>query len=247
MTTQGYFSILRWRMDPTRDEGKNVAVILVDPDGRIGGVRAAPISSISRQLHEQGLLDAVVANLEAQFEGSAKLTLQKLEAMRNDLQRSLSITEPRPVAVPDIDITLDALYRAYAAPKAGGSTNATKGHVLDRVVTKLRSAGWSLKRGEYVGDFIFDVVASKPNKLVGEVLSFASGAKNLVPVEQDAGHFLYGLSQVQLPGLAVIEPPREEAAEDSYRRVARWFKREGVEILAVDDLTPDKPEQLALA
>jgi hypothetical protein len=158
MTDQGFYSILRWRTDATRDEARNVAVLLVDRDGRLGGMRAAPISSISPRLHEQGLLDAILVNLEATFQGSSRPTLETLEQLRAHLQRSLVLTEPRLVAVPDVDVTLDALYRAYAAPKGGGSTAATHGRVLDRVMTQLRRRGWSVKRGEYVGDFIFDLV-----------------------------------------------------------------------------------------
>jgi hypothetical protein len=246
MTDQGFYSILRWRTDATRDEARNVAVLLVDRDGRLGGMRAAPISSISPRLHEQGLLDAILVNLEATFQGSSRPTLETLEQLRAHLQRSLVLTEPRLVAVPDVDVTLDALYRAYAAPKGGGSTAATHGRVLDRVMTQLRRRGWSVKRGEYVGDFIFDLVVSKPKSLVGEVFSFASGAKNLVPVEQSAGHFLYGLKEVDLPGLAVIEPPADPASNPSFERVTRWLNREGVEIMKSEELAAERPQQLAL-
>jgi hypothetical protein len=247
MASEGFYSILRWRTDATRDEARNVAVILVDRDGRVGGMRSAPISSISPRLHEQGLLDAILLNLESRFQGSAKPTLDTLERLRGDLQRSLVLTDPRPVAVPDVDVTLESLYRAYAAPKGGGSTAATHGRVLDRVMTQLRRRGWSVKRGEYVGDFIFDLVVSKPRSLVGEVFSFASGAKNLIPVEQSAGHFLYGLREVQLPGLAVIQPPKDSASDPSFQRVTRWLGREGVEIVKSEDLMIDRPQQLALS
>ena len=57
---QGYFSVVRWRHDSTRDEARNVAVVLVDEEGLGGGVRAAPLSQVSRRLHDQGILDALL-------------------------------------------------------------------------------------------------------------------------------------------------------------------------------------------
>jgi hypothetical protein len=78
------------------------------------------------------------------------------------------------------------------------------------------------------------------------VFSFASGAKNLVPVEQSAGHFLYGLKEVDLPGLAVIEPPADPASNPSFERVTRWLNREGVEIMKSEELAAERPQQLAL-
>jgi hypothetical protein len=55
----------------------------------------------------------------------------------------------------------------------------------------MRRNGWKLRRGAYLDDFIFDLIVDKPEPRVCDVLSFASGAQNLVPVERDAGHFLY--------------------------------------------------------
>jgi hypothetical protein len=143
VATQAFFSVLRWRSDPTRDEARNVAVVVVDQNGTLGGVRAAPVSSVTKRLHDQGLVDAMLLALEKRFEGTEKPRLTDLEEMRRELQRSLYLTEPRPVAVSDIDLTLEALYRAYAAPRAVGSKIATKGRVLDRTVASLRKRGWS--------------------------------------------------------------------------------------------------------
>jgi hypothetical protein len=248
LASRGFFSVLRWRADPTRDEARNVAVVLVNEDGTAGGVRAAPISSVSGRLHEQGLLDGMVEGLQQRFDGSHKPRLSDLVAMRSQLQRSLYLSEPQPVAVSDVDLVLDALYHAYAAPRTGGSAAATKGRVLDHTLAMLRRRGWVVRRGEYVGDFIFDLVADKPERLVGEVLSFASGAANLVPVERDAGHFLYGLKRLAIDGLAVLKEPPDDASQsviESFRRVHRWLGDEGVRIVRTDDL--DEPVQARLS
>ena len=244
---QAFFSVLRWRSDPTRDEARNVAVVLVNEDGTMGGVRAAPISSLSHRLHEQGLLDATLDALERRFQGDTRPRLADLDSMRSQLQRSLYLTEPQPVAVSDVDVALNALYRAYASPRAAASSVPTKGHVLDRTLVLLRRQGWVVRRGEYVGDFIFDLVADAPERLVGEVLSFATGAANLVPVEQDAGHFLYGLRRLELPGLAVVKEPPADAdrnTQESFHRVQGWLHDEGVRLLKPEDL--ERPRQQPL-
>ena len=147
----------------------------------------------------------------------------------------------------DVDVVLDALYHAYAAPRYGGSAASTKGRVLDQTVAVLRRQGWTVRRGEYVGDFIFDLVADRPKRILGEVLSFASGAANLVPVEQDAGHFLYGLKRLAMPGLAVVKEPAPEAPRstlESFQRVRRWLDDEGVPVMTPEDLAG--PVQLKL-
>lgn len=234
VNSKAFFSILRWRSDPARDEARNVAVLIVDEKGSLGGVRAAPLSTVSKVLHEQGLLDATLVALEDRFKQEVKPNLSDLYEMRQQLQRSLYLTEPRPVAISDVEVTLSALYRAYAAPRQARSTAATKGHLLDQTVASLRKRGWAVRRGEYVGDFIFDLVADAPEKLVIEVLSFASGASNLVPVEQDAGHFLYGIRRLSVQGLAVVQEPPSDATQkavESFRRVRGWLLDENVRVV----------------
>jgi hypothetical protein len=250
LAPRAFFSVLRWRTDPTRDEARNVAVVLVNEDGTLGGVRSAPLSQVSSRLHDQGLLDATLVALERRFDGESKPTLSDLDAMRLQLQRSLYLTEPQPVAVSDVDATLDALYRAYAAPRNAGSKVATKGHLLDQTVVALRRRGWMLKRGEYVGSFIFDLVAASPEPLLIECLSFASGAASLVSVEQDAGHFLYGLRRLSLKGLAIVqEPPADarQSAVDSFNRVRSWLADDDVNVMNPSDIAwrPEQPKLLS--
>jgi hypothetical protein len=229
---QGFFSVLRWRLDSTRDEAKNIAVILVDREGEFGGIRAAPLSAVSRRLHDQGILDSVIVGLENQFAKRQKPTLDALNDWHGSMQRSLYLTEPKPTAVHDVDLTLSALYRAFVAPPARGSRVMTKGRVLDKVVATLRRHGLNVRRGTYLKDFLFDaIVDTKQGHRALEVLSFATTAQSWTPVEHDAGHFLFALQEADLNGIAVIHPPSDESHQNavhSYRRVTRWFDKADV-------------------
>lgn len=250
MNQKGYFSILRWRPDATRDEAKNVAVILVDKEGQFGGVKSAPLSTVSPRLREQGILDSLLVGLGQRFSGEAKPDLTVLTQMHSSLERSLCITEPQAVAVPDVDTVLNALYRAYVAPRGGGGSRVvTKGKVLDQVVSSLRTRGYSVRRGDYMGDFMFDVIVEAPQTLapqtlapqtvVVEVLSFATSAINWVPVEHDAGHFLYALERVDKRGLGVIEAPSEASHQNAWKaheRVLRWFEDAKVDAVKPSEL-----------
>jgi hypothetical protein len=240
---RGYYALLRWRFDPTRDEARNVAVVLVDERGAFGGLRHAAISSISPRLHDQGIVDDVLLGLEERLRDG--LQLSDLKSLHESLQRSLVITAPEPVAVGDPEETLDALYRALIAPRPSGSRALTKGVLLDRVVTSLRKQGLPARRGSYIDDFIFDIVVPNGARTsVFEVLSFAAPRKDWTPVERDAAHFLYALGRVtDVEGTAVIQPPPDRrAGTASYERVRRWFGDEAVTTVAPDDLA----SQLAL-
>jgi hypothetical protein len=235
---QGYFSLLRWRPSVTRDEARNVAVILVSEDASFGGIDSLPISSVSARLAEQGIVDSLVYELRGRFDRGDNLSLDELETLRTNLGRSLLVTEPEPVAVPNPSDTLLSLSRAYLSRRRRGPRELTKGVVLDRVVESLRKRGVSTKRGAYVDDFLFDVVVeSKRATTVIEVLSFATARKDWAPIERDAGHFLYAVGRVGLPGRAVIEPPSDgDGAQASFERVLRWLKRENVPSLRPDEL-----------
>jgi hypothetical protein len=231
---QGHYSLLRWRASPTRDEARNVAVLLVGADGGQGAVRAAPLSSISPRLHDQGILDDVLLGLEERLSRGG-VNVDALEELSQTFERALVVTEPEPVAIRgEIGDTLMALYRAYVAPRVGGSRKRTKGVVLDGVVESLRKRGFEARRGQYVGDFIFDVVLEGERTTTAlEVLSFAVERKSWTPIEQDAAHFLYGLrllrEQRDMEGRAVVEPPTDgNGATESYERILRWLEREDV-------------------
>jgi hypothetical protein len=234
-----YFSLLRWRADATKDEARNVAVLLLDEQGDLGVIRHAPISSISQRLRDQGILDEILLGLEERLASEPTLKLEDVRELSSSLQRALVITEPKPVHVTNLDESLDALYRAYVAPApTGGSRAPTKGVVLDRVVDMLRKRGVRARRGGYVDDFIFDVVLENGEKpAVLEVLSFAAPRKDWTPVERDAGHFLYAVRTLELPGRGVVQPPSEQVGKvESYERILRWFDREDVPVVEPTEL-----------
>jgi len=239
---QGFFSVLRWRPDSTRDEARNVAVILVDEEGLVGGVRHAPVSQISPRLHDQGIVDAALAGLTRQFAGDHKPNVGALRELYGSMRHSLCLTEPRPTAVSDPDLVLSALYRAYVAPRGGGgSRSISKGALLDTVVNKARNGGFDIGRGRELGGFVFDAVVDVTHgtsKAI-EVLSFATTAQKWMPAEHDAGHFLYALSRVELPGLAVVVPPTEASHQNAVRaheRVTGWFADAGVPTTSPDEV-----------
>lgn len=241
---QGWYSLLRWRSDVARDEARNVALLLVDARGGFDAFKAAPLSTISPRLHEQGVLDAALVALEQQF-GESKFTLERLQAAHERLQNSLQLTEPQPVAVRDVEETANALYRAFIATRGGGGNTQSKSAVLDRVVAAYRKRGFDVKRGAYVGDFIFDAVLREGRtSSVVEVLSFAAPRKDWTPVERDAGHFLFALKELGTDGKAVIVPPARSSApnsgQESYSRITRWLTKAKVPVLAPEDVT--KPQ-----
>lgn len=84
-TAQGYFSILRWRPDATRDEARNIAVLLVEARGHFSRLESAPLSRISPRLHEQGILDSALLGLQVQFSGTKPVTLERLTALHERL------------------------------------------------------------------------------------------------------------------------------------------------------------------
>jgi hypothetical protein len=236
---RGYFSVVRWCSDATRDEARNIAVVLVDAEGQFGDVKAAPPSSLSQDARQQGFLDAVVQGLAVQFQKDEKPDLKRLREMSSGLARSLYLTDPKPTAVPDPDLTLQALYKSYVAPLPTPRA-ITKGIVTDRVVYALRRRGFHVRRGEYFGEFFFDALIETQGTVVAmDILSFASSKKDWLPSERDAGHFLYGLEKLGLPGRAVIQPPAggsEAAAEVTFTRVREWFDEAQVPVLNPDDV-----------
>lgn len=238
---QGYFSILRWRSDPVRDEARNVAIILVGENGEFGGVEAAPISRVSSRLNEQGLLDSMIDGLSRQFQDEVKPDLAALSSMHSSLTNSLIITEPQPVAVKDEQETLQSLYKALVAPKGGGGAKFTKGAVLDNVIRNLRRHGLETKRGNYIDDFIFDVTieASSQKRSVMLVLSFAGKRQDWSPMEKEAGHFLYALENVDVAGTSVFQPPIQSSTDKAYTsfyRVTKWCESSGIKVVEPEAL-----------
>ena len=237
---QGYYSVVRWRPDVTRDEARNIAVVLVDPEGQFSGVRTAPPSALSRDLHLQGFLDGILQGLKAQFQESSGEDLARLRGISEHLSLSLDVSPPKPTAVPDPQKTLDALYKAFVARPTGSGGSLTKGAITDKVVAGFRARGFRVRRGQYVGDFVFDVIVDREEgPLACDVMSFATGAKDFSPAEWEAGHFLFGLRRLELPGVAVIEPPPHQShheAQASYDRVEQWCGQEQVPVRRPDQV-----------
>jgi hypothetical protein len=233
---RGYFSLLRWRSDVLRDEAKNVAVLLVGPEGEFGGFRAASLSHISSRLQEQGILDNIIESLNLRFSEDEKPDLKFLNELHKDHERSIVITEPKPIVVTDVDATLKTLYKAYVAPGSFPSTGVSRGEIINRVLKKYRAAGYKIRTGDYIGSFIFDLIVEdhgihKPK--VGEVISFASDRKDWIPIEHDAGYFIYATGKVERDGFAIVQPPTNRATElaiKSHNRVTKWFSSESIKI-----------------
>jgi hypothetical protein len=226
-----------------RDEARNVAVIVVEEHGATSGFKPAPISAISSRLHEQGLLDAALQGLERQVAES--FTVERLQAMKRQLGTSLVLTDPAPVAlVDDIQTATTALYKALVAPRLGGRKGRTKGVVLDQVVNGLRRTGFTVKRGAYVQDFIFDaVLETSHGARVMEVLSFAAPRKDWAPIERDAGHFLFAINELGVSGSAVVAPPKQEASPDAsehFAKVTRWLDKHQVPFATTDQIAEGK-------
>jgi hypothetical protein len=241
VTRQGYFALLRWCSDPVRDEARNVAIVLIEPETGFRAVRAAPLSAVSPRLHDQGLLDAIVVQLKERVESETNADLDFLRGLHQTFGRSLQLTAPRPVAVGDGEKALAGLYRAYLATRSAGGRALTKGALLDKVVDALRKRGQTVARGAYIEDFIFDAVLEGNGKgpSVFEVLSFAAPRKDWTPLERDAGHFLYALGELTVgAATAVVQPPAESDADAlaSYKRIDKWLEKHDVARKSLDDL-----------
>jgi hypothetical protein len=239
LTDRGYFSVIRFASDATRDEAKNVAVVLVDAEGQFGGVMSAPPGAVSPNIRQQGILDSLVEGFKKQFDTEAKPDLARLRQVTKSLGRSVYLTEPRPVAVSDVNTTLQALFRAYCSARPTPRA-PTKGVVLDHVLNSLRRWGFYARRGEYFDDFLFDAIIGEGQpKAVIEVLSFATATRDWSSTERDAGHFLYAVEHVNTPAAAVIRAPTEESrstAQASFNRITRWFDNAGVPVIATEHL-----------
>jgi hypothetical protein len=248
-STRGFYSLLRWRTDVGRDESKNIAVIAVAERGAMSDLRPAPVSALSSRLHDQGLLDAAIVALQHEVTSSPPFTLERLTALHEQLDTSLYLTKPKPLAISDFDGAVAALYKALVQPRAGGAQRGSKHAMLDKVVIGLRSGGFDVRRGSYVEDFIFDAVVAKPTGPTGvEVLSFANERKDWAPVERDVGHFLFSLQQLEIRGVAIVNPPNAASQRNAavpFERVQRWLRRLDVRMIEADPQT-GKVDRVAL-
>lgn len=247
MITEGFFSVVQYSSSPVRGEAKNVALMLIDEQRNIARMRIAPLSLVAPRLTEHGLLDALLVRLATRLKDGELDDLSQVENFRAAIGPTLSMSAPMPTAITDdIDVSLNALYRALVAPRQRREAGVSRGQILDRLVRACRSAGASISPGSFVDDVLFDAVVSGPDRRVPvQVLSFETEAENPRTIEQSAGHFLYGLSRIHEGGVCVIQPPFDRSSDStrtSHRRVSRWMSDEGVSVLR-----PDEMPQLALS
>src|SRR5260370_33092720 len=100
VTERGFYSVVRWRSDATRDEARNVAVVLVDAEGQFGGIRMAPPSAWSSDARQQGFLDAMLHGLERQFEGPCRPDRGRVHALIESLAHTWYTPTPSPTPGP---------------------------------------------------------------------------------------------------------------------------------------------------
>lgn len=241
---RGYFSVLKWRSNPTRDEAKNIGVILVDPEGEYGGILTAPPSFLSKRLRDQGIIDSLLEGFRERFNQPEPPNLEELENLSTDFVNTLVLTAPKKVLVTDKDATLTALYNAFVRKSTGfPRRKMTKGALRDSVTNTLRKRGYKVRLGEYIENFIFDAVILDPksmSKTVTEILSFANDKKSWTPEEHDAGHFLYAIRKIDHAPLAIVQPPTEislDVAIESHERILSWLNTERVEVIDPDAVT----------
>lgn len=242
LTDTAYFSLLRWVPDPSRDEARNIAVLMLDLEGAFGGLKAAQISSVSKLLAEQGLVDGVIESLRVRFSEEPRGTVGQLRLLQKSLDGPLVLTEPQPAAVVGgLDETLDSLYNAYVHRRQSRPQGTTKGQLLDRVMRRVRRAGWPAKRGQYYSDYLLDAVVDVATGPVAlGVYSFRQERKTWGDIEKDVGYFVFATGDLDIPRAAVVEPPdpevSREAAFEAHERVQGWLGRHEIKPLKIDSL-----------
>ena len=234
IVSTGFYSVLRYRPDTTRDEPRNLAVLLVDESHTMGMIHAAPLSQVSPRLHEQGLVDAILVGLARRLANGDLRGEADLMRLSRAAGQSFEITRPEPTVIIDnTQKTARVLYMALVAPRRPKRDSLQKGAILDRVVSLCRANGADVSRGMYVGDFLFDAVVAVQDRAPTaiEVLSFHSVKSDVGSIERDAGHYLFGLRHVEAKPVCVLEPPAKESSDSvwqSHNRVANWLRAEKV-------------------
>lgn len=241
MTSEGFYSIIRYTPDPVRDEAKNVALMLIDEQRDVARLRVAPLSQLTPRLNEHGLLDKLLVHFGARLQAGELRDQRQVAALSRVIGPTLSLTAPVRAAIgDDVDATLKSLYTAFVAPRRGRDSSISHGQLLDRLVKACRKAGAAVEPGAYVEDILFDAIVSwRKRRTPVQVLSFETTTQNPHGIEQAAGHFLFALNRIHADGLCVMQPPvlkSTDPVKASYRRVRNWMQDGGVETVGPEDL-----------
>jgi hypothetical protein len=234
------FSVLRYRPDSATNEGRSIAVALVDDAASFAMMKAAPPSTLSATLRGQALLDDLLVSLARTLAERASNAGSLLGIWHEALDQAVSVSQPDIAAVVGgHEATLDALYRVFVAPKRMAIGHKSRWAILDQVITSMRSWGASVHRGYYLNDFMFDAVVdpAPPSRRIPsaiQVISFANQHHDWSQAERAAGHYLFAREHVDADAIAVIQPPEPtspSAAHDSHGRVLRWMSSEQVTVV----------------
>jgi hypothetical protein len=235
MTARTFFSVMRYRSDPIRDEYRNVAILLADEAGKLRALRAIRPGNISRSVEEHGVLATLIESIERGISSGAGLELRRLA---DSYSHSVVFSDPQPALTRgDFDSLLDSLFRTLVAPKPiRHAAGYTKGHLIDRLSRWVKGRGASFEIGTYFGGYAVDAVLRTPPEepVALQITSFATRQLNARTVEQEIGHFLYAASHMAGRCVGVVQPPAPGALVETQQlqqRVMSWFDEAGVEAL----------------
>ncbi len=237
VTVRGFYSLIRYRPDPVREEFKNVGILLLGEDGSYRGLRTLRPGTISRTVEEQGLLAAVVAAVEHRL-GQTRDGLADLRQLAESYSHSILVTDPRPaMSTLGWAALLETLYGALVAPKTRPPVGFTKGHVLDRLHKWFVAKGSSFEIGGQLEGYSFDAIlrTSTDMTYAMQVNSFAARQIDSRRLELEVGHFLYVAPRVRANCIGLIQPAAANATAEIRNlqdRVSSWFNDAGVPVLS---------------
>jgi hypothetical protein len=236
-----FYTVLRYSPDPARDEARNIGILVVG-DSRHAWFKTAPLSRVTPKLHEQGLLDAILARFESRVNEGEFRNPNQVSDLAAILRGPIQLTSPAPMAVAgSFQTSADALFHSLVAIRQRRGPGLGKGELLDRVVDVFRSKGAAVARGSYIGDFIFDAVVQDPGSVptaVG-VASFDTEAEDWAGTERQVGHYLFAVTRVQPRQAFVVQAPTSistDAARLTHGRVTKWLHEAGVPTIPCADI-----------
>lgn len=236
-----FYTVLRYSPDPARDEARNIGLLVVG-DHRHAWFKTAPLSRVTPKLHEQGLLDAILARFESRVKEGEFRNLNQVSDLAVRLRGPIQLTSPASMAVAgSFESSADALFHSLVAIRQRRGPGLGKGELLDRVVDVFRSKGAVVARGSYIGDFIFDAVVGSagPSPTALGVASFDTEAEDWAGTERQVGHYLWAVTRVHPQPAFVMQPPSSistDSARLSHERVTKWLAEAAVPTIASADI-----------